>query len=532
MKTTCNALAMVLLGAPLLAVGCQDSSLAGPSSDESRGDDDWADDDAASDDDDWGDDDAAGDDDTMPPEEEDDFISVPPQAGDIYVFVVNPTRDSVSKINVQTRQISTIDVGDEPSMVLVTPDYRRAAVFNDGDDSVSVIDVQTDEVETVAVREDFNYMVMSDDGEHAICFLNTALMEDDEFEGVLSFTELSVVDLVGMVSHDFSVGFNPKQVKFADDGDTAVVISDEFITVVDLTENPPQPELIDLGADPFDPPTAAEVEVEPNGEFAFVRYNGEDAIQVVDLDLGDLYWLYAGDGPTDMDLSPDGSDLIVVARSSGEVYTFQASDPLAQSETLSLPATETIGSLSMAPAGDMALLYTTAELTDRVTVWNRATDELEIERLVKPVDKVIMAPDGASVLVVHTLADVAGENDAYTDEYAMTIISIAPGSFIPNPVLLESELESLANFDDGERAVFMMTDNRYVGIIDYTTRLVDDVQMPSYPVFVGVMPEEDGLPSPVAWVSQDHSLGRISFVDPETLELQTVTGFELNSGIE
>jgi hypothetical protein len=38
--------------------------------------------------------------------------------------------------------------------------------------------------------------------------------------------------------------------------------------------------------------------------------------------------------------------------------------------------------------------------------------------------------------------------------------------------------------------------------------------------------------STIAWVSQDHSLGRISFYDAPTGSMDTITGFELNSGIE
>ncbi len=481
------------------------------------------------------DDDAAGDDDddTGPPEEEDDFVSVAPSAADVFVFIANPNRDSVSKVHVLSRQITTMEVGDEPSQVAVTDDYARAVVFNDGDDSVSVIDVDTDEVSTVAVREDFNFLTLSPSGEHAVCFLNTALLDGTEnFQGVLSYTEVSIVDLDGMVSHDFSVGFNPRQVKFADDGDRAIIISDEFITTVDLTAAVPEPVLLDLDADPFDPPVAAEVEVEPGGEFAFIRYQTEDAIHVVDLDTGELSWLGAGTNPTDMDLSPDGQQLMVVSRTSRELRIFEATDPSVEPDLLDLPDTETLGSLSMAPVGDMALLYTTAELTDRVTLWDRATDELTVKRLEKPVDQVVMAPDGDSVLVIHSLADVPDESDIYSDEYVMTIITLGEDLYVPNAVLLEDPLVSVANFDDGHRAVFMMEENRYVGVIDYDTRLVDDVLVPSLPVHVGVMPAGDDLPVPVAWVSQDHPLGRISFVDPEDLGIQTVTGFELNSGIE
>ena len=519
---------------PFGLAACSDSfSLASRAPDAEEGD--WAGDD---DDDDWaGDDDTAADD-WAPPEEESDFVSVVPSAADVVVFIANPDRDSVTKVHVLTRQITTIEVGDEPSQVLVTDDYQRAVVFNDGEDSVSVIDVDTDTVSTVDVREDFNYLAMSPTGAHAVCWLNSELLDGTEpIEGVLSYTEVSIVDLDAMVSHDFTVGFNPKQVKFADGGDLAVLISDEYITTVDLTADSPQPQMLDLGADPFEPPIAAEVEVEPDGQYAFVRYYNDDAIQVVHLDDGTLEYLYAGDNPTDMDLSPDGTELMIVARASQQLFTYDAAAPTEDPDLLTLPQTETIGSVSMAPVGDVALLYTTAELTDRVTVWDRASGVTEltdddIQRLVKPVDQVIMAPDGKSLLVVHTLEDVPDESDIYSDHHAMTIVTVADGAFLPNAVLLEDELESLANFDSGDRAVFMMTDNRYVGVIDYTTRLVDDVAVPSYPVHVGVMPEDEGLPTPVAWISQDHSLGRISFIDPETLEQQTVTGFELNSGIE
>ena len=537
---------ITVLLVPLLSVGCQSSDAYGlggewddddgyASDDDAADDDDdeyWGDDDDATGDDDTGDDDT-GDDDTGPPEEEDDFVSVAPSAADVFVFIANPNRDSVSKVHVLTRQITALEVGDEPIQVDVTDDYDTAVVFNDGEDSVSVIDVDTDDVATVEVREDFNFLVLSPSGEHAVCFLNTALLDGTEtFQGVLSYTEVSIVDLDELVSHDFSVGFNPRQVKFADEGELAIIISDEFITTVDLTSNTPEPELLDLQADPFNPPVAAEVEVEPTGEFAFIRYETEDTIQVVDLDTGELSWLEAGSDPTDMDLSPDGTEVMVVSRTSRELRTFQATQPDAAPTIVDLPDTETIGSLTMAPAGDMAMLFTTVELTDRVTLWNRATDELTVRRLEKPVEQVIMAPDGASVLVAHSLADVPGENDVYSNEYLITIISLGDDLFVPNAVLLEDPLASVANFDDGHRAVFMMEENRYVGVIDYETRLVDDLMVPSIPVHVGAMPAGEDLPTPVAWISQDHPLGRISFVDPESFAIQTVTGFELNSGIE
>jgi len=62
---------------------------------------------------------------------------------------------------------------------------------------------------------------------------------------------------------------------------------------------------------------------------------------------------------------------------------------------------------------------------------------------------------------------------------------------------------------------------------NYRTFIHDDIHLSSDAVHMGVMPD-----SPMVYVSQEHDLGRIGFYDSDHGELQTVTGFELNSGIE
>jgi hypothetical protein len=45
-------------------------------------------------------------------------------------------------------------------------------------------------------------------------------------------------------------------------------------------------------------------------------------------------------------------------------------------------------------------------------------------------------------------------------------------------------------------------------------------------VFLGVLP---GTPSHRAFAAQQHQAGRITFVQLDTLEVRTVTGYELNA---
>jgi len=509
--------------------------MADDDDDSGWGDSAWGDDDDATNADPGDGDDGAGDDDDgeePPPEEEDDFLATEPRATDVYVFIANPERDTVSKVHAESRSIETIDVGDNPTMVLVSSDYTRAVAFNEGEDTVSIIDVDTNEVTDVEVREDFNFIQMSPDGRWVVAWFNAGLVDATfDIEGVRSLTEVSFVDTLEATVESYSVGFNPKDIKFTADSGRAVVVSDSFFTVAQLNTEPIALSLIDLQMDPLDPPVAAEVEVTPNGLWAFVRYHGLDDILVVSLTDGAVATLDGGAGPSDLDLSPDGMEALVVARDSSELRIFDAIDPLnVPIEILDTPIDSTIGSLVMSPDGERGLLFTTAVLEDRVTFWDVTAGTMTERRLEKPIDAVAISPDGNSALVIHTLADAPEENDLFTDSYALTVIDL--NTWLTNPVALANKPTAWTTSNDGRFSLFIMENNRNVGVIDYLTRLVDDVLVPSLPAYIGIMPLETEPEDALGWVSQEHDLGRISFLKPYDLSVQTVTGFELNSDID
>ena len=519
----------LLLPLALLTIGCV-MERSGSMADDYYADDDYdpapgegSDSDGLSDDDD---------EQEQEEEDEDDFLSTEPRGTDVFVFVANPDRDTVSKINAYTREVQTIDVGDEPTQVLVSPDYGRAVTFNAGDDTVSVIDVATDAVIDLDVREDFNFIQMGPNGRWVVAWFN-ADMEDANFdvEGVRSFTEVSFVDTVLQQVHSYSVGFNPKGVRFTDDSSRAVIISDAFITVADLTTDPVELDLLDLETDPLDPPVAAEVEVTPSGGWAFVRYHGLDTISAIHLETGELGEIDGGVDPRDLDLTPDGSMAVVVSRGSSEIRLFDATNPLDEPPLiLDTPEGLTAASVVIAPDGETALVYSTAELEDAITFWDLGSGEMTVRGLVKPVDAVAISPDGGSALIIHTLADAVDANDLFTDSYALTVVDL--DTWLTNPVALASRPLRWTTSNDGRYSMFVMENDRNVGIIDYQTRLVDDLLVPSQPVHIGIMPLESTPQEALGWVSQAHELGRISFVSPFDLSVETVTGFELNSDID
>jgi DNA-binding beta-propeller fold protein YncE len=462
-------------------------------------------------------------------ETEDDFMMLAPATTDIYVFVANPERDTVTRVTVPSLDVVTVDVGTSPAVAVTTADYARAIVFNEGSDDLSILEADTLEETRIPVREHLNAMELSPDGQWAICYRD-ADMEDDEDDdegGVESYNEISLVNTETYEHFPMVVGFNPRQVKYTDESDLALVVSDAYVALIDLTQATPSPSLVQLAEDLLDPPSAEEIEIAPDGSYAFVRQFGADEIVILDLVSFDVDRVAVGFNPTDLDITPDGLKAVVVSRGSQELWVLETADPWAEAEVVQLPPEYVLGSLLLSPDGSTGVLYTTATLQDRYATWDIATGEVTVRGLVKPVQTMTVSPTGESLLVFHTLDDAedADSGSPYFGEWAMTLMDL--DDFRSNPMKLAAEPTTYAHADDGEHGFFIMEGQKHLVVLDYTTLLPEDIELKSEPVHVGTLPTTD-----FAYASQEHDLGRISFYDSDSGSLETITGFELNSEIE
>jgi DNA-binding beta-propeller fold protein YncE len=467
-------------------------------------------------------------------EDENDFLSLLPGTTQQYVFVVNTERDTVSRISVPALEVVTTEVGVRPSVITTSADYTRAVTFNSGSDDLSIIDADTLEVSTVPLQPNLNQMVLSPDGRWAIVYhdINVAAAADEDPEGAISYNEISLVDLETLTHVEAVVGTFPHAVEFTDDGAMAVVVSDDYLAVLDLTVSAPDPVRIQLAEDTLSPPAAEEVLLPPGGEYAFVRQYGVEHLVLVDLVSSTTELLPVGSNPTDMDLSPDKSEAIVVARNSSELWIFDVAAPLAAPTIVDMPTTEIYGSVLMSPDNSKGLLYSTQSGQARYGVWDRDTDTVTSHALEKPVASVGVSPRGNTALVFHTLDN--GEIDpssSFYDKNALTLIELDGVSLFPNPIQLEAAPIAYANAADGDTGYFIMDGLPYLGVLDYEAISHHIEPLPSEPVHLGTLPERD-----IAFVNQVHPLGRLSFYDPNVSEdespLQTITGFELNSAID
>ena len=469
------------------------------------------------------------------PEVEDDFLALPPAQTDAFVFVANPARDTVTRITVDSLDVITTDVGRDPQIALTTEDFQRAVVFNRGDASISVLQTNSLAQTVVPVRDNLNQMRLSPSGTYAVLWHDIAaqMADDPEPEGLQSFNEASFVDLDTGEHFPMAVGFNPKQVVFTPDETLAAVVSDGTLAVVDLTTRPLLPELIAL-SDDLVPPIAEEIELSPSGDWAFVRQFGTDEILIVDLVHRTVDAIPVGANPTDMDLTPDGSQAVVMARGSSELWVLDSTNPYAAPQVIPVPPTLSAGAIRIASDGGHALLYTTASLVDRLGVWDLATGAIDEFGLVKPIGAVGIVNNGDSAVVFHTQLDMpdADASDPFFGQWAMTAIDLRDGR--ETPLLLPSQPLGYSLSDSSKLAYFTMKGEQYLEVIDFDSLLPEQLPLRSDPVFLGVLPDldpDDGT-EPSAWVSQDYELGRISFYDPNSDALETITGFELNSEVE
>ncbi len=173
--------------------------------------------DDAGDDDDVGDDDTTDDDDQQPGN---DFASVEPAASAEYLFAADRANDRISVVDVHTLDVAGIDVQADPVQILVTPDDSRVLVLNAGTPSVSIIDVGASEAVPVhlPVRDGVNRIVVGPSSGFALAYFDAELAQQTHpGEELTSYGMATFIDLDSLQAQDFSLGFDPDEVRFLGD---------------------------------------------------------------------------------------------------------------------------------------------------------------------------------------------------------------------------------------------------------------------------------------------------------------------------
>ncbi len=483
-----------------------------------------------------------GDDDGHEPEEELESAFEAPVVTEKRVWAANPDSGRVAIVDASTLEIRTVDAGFAPTHLAAIPPRKegeeQAIVLNVLSHDATLIRIDTAgviETATTPIHADANAVTISPRGRFAVAWTDARRVDHpDPTEG---FQDITVIDLAAspLESTRLSVGYRPAQVVINEDETRAFAITEPGISVIALDGE--SPALVDL-VEVKDTSLAgrASVDITPDGALALVRQDGSEVVTLIDLVTSQRLDLALSGPVTDLDLAHDGSFALAVVRSpngsddeeptGSQAFVLPLPDVLEDPQTVTTVTipNETVGSASLATAGDVALLYTNAVPSDRLVVLSLDTGTHRAISLKAPVKAALPAPDS---------------------EHAVVILEPPPGSTKPGAFALvptKSNLPPRIQATDApvlgvaiapapsHRALIVVRGEEGQEHAAYLARLpqlqVDGIRLASPPLATGIAPAAN-----MGFIAQEHPEGRLTFIHLEDGAARTVTGFELGTRV-
>lgn len=455
-----------------------------------------------------------------PPEREVESSYKSPVATARYVWVANPTSGRVAYVDATTLDVRVVEAGNGPTYLAPVPSPA-------GEDVAIVLNVLSDDAtllrknasalsaKSFATHHGANAWRVSPDGRWAIAWTDVkGVFKADKTEG---FQDLTVVDLTEKVKPAvLAVGYRPVAVGFTNDNAHAWAITQDGVTVMDLSgATPLVTKNVAISDNPLEDPGTRDVSVTPDGAWALIRRDGDKNVGFVSLTAANRFSVALSGPVTDLDLSEDGTRAIAVVREKSEVSILPLAKP-ASFTTITVTG-ETVGSVSIAKNGTSAVLYTNAVVTERFTVLDILNGTYRVQKLYSPVLGVLPTDDAKNAIVLH-------EKTA-TRAGAFSVVPIAAG--LPAKIVgTDAPPQSVATTND--RAVITERDDSKKIFGAYIARMpslaVDRYPLASPPIAAGIVANR-------AYVAQQHPDGRITFIDLEGGRARTLTGFELSARI-
>ena len=171
-----------------------------------------------------------------------------------FVYITNESDENVSVIDVATNTVTaTVDVGNTPQSVAITPDGTKAYVTNRLDNNVSVIDIATNTVTatvnvgdrpiSVAITPDGTKPYVIRSAVDADILIFVIAKTPDGTKAYVSNTandNVSVIDIAtNTVTATVTVGNFPSEVAITPDGTKSYVgnLFDDNVSVIDIATN-------------------------------------------------------------------------------------------------------------------------------------------------------------------------------------------------------------------------------------------------------------------------------------------------------
>lgn len=468
----------------------------------------------------------------LPEEVEDDTQYRVPVVTGKYLWSANPTSGRVALVDVEDLTTRVLPAGLYPTYLtsVGTDEEPAALVLNTGSHDVTRFRVQPGgnvARDAVKTHQGANRWATSKDGAWAVAFSRPESGQTlDVIEGLQELTVIRLSD-EGMKATRLTVGYRPSQVKISSDGERLIVVSEDGITLIELSDSPQQYDWIDLGLSS----EVRDVSINEAGTYAIVRRPDESTIELIDLADPSVSHQVTFSGPvTDLDLAENGRALAVI-RSKSEVATFLLDDVISDPsdfDTLKVQG-EVIGSAVLTEDGGTAVLYTNAIENERVSVVDLREDSFLAVRSIStkaPVYSVVASPDGKhAVIVAGQTTPLLGEVGIPAE--AFSVVALREERF-PRVVGTGAPVGAIG-LGNSYGIVTATSDSKDVHeahLLQLPSLSVRREPLSTRPLAAGIL---SGLSQ--AYAAQAHPDGRVTFFDLKTDQARTLTGFELSAEV-
>lgn len=481
-----------------------------------------------------------------PEQELEESFKAPVVSGE-YLWTANPESDRIARIHAKTLEVELFESGHGPTFLAALPKGATRGgtlIINELSQDASVF--LLDKAGQVALAERFDVQpgasawAVSRRGKYAIAW---SKFGESSLPGIDGHQDLTLFHFDGdsVDTTMLAVGYRPSEVHISQDESTAYVVCDPGISVIDLEEGKVIREIFLPDGSLVG---ARDIEFSPDGSLAMSRSQGSADLLLIDTHTARSKSITLPGVITDVDMSQNGSTALAVMRSLSEAESAYGSagaageggtnepaaaqsvvavldvESFAETPRFDLVYTEqVVGSVVIAEDGSQAVLYTNANDNNYLTILDPDSLAQRVVNLKAPARAAFLAEDGS---------------------FAVTLMSTPTGSekagafaLVPLKEELPPRIEGTQNLPEhvsvsakAERALITTvvegTGRAEAFLAYFPALLLDRIALPSRPLAVGLVADMGQ-----GFVAQEHTEGRVTFVDLESGQDKTVTGFEL-----
>jgi DNA-binding beta-propeller fold protein YncE len=467
------------------------------------------------------------------------------------IYVRLPVAGELIRIGLSDGALSGVSLVDlngvKPDRLIASPDGSKVLVFGSWmeckDDSEDIIFVDEcdylDRIENsvlsivsdgsltneVSIPSHLNTVSFSNDGEIAVAYLDYQSEEDIAVEGFADLGEVAFIRLADGSKGSTSVGFSPSDILFSPDGQ-AVVMSRSQVVAVDLATFEKTLEApLTLDADQAINPSDAELAFDADSGLLTLLLTVQGSSDLYMLDMQSKYWNIGDLGgiPSEIGVDNASSQSIFVFGNSSKVVILDHSDL----STLNSASIEDVNLEEPANAVQMgdgfAILYN--DYNDYVhDVYKLDLNTRELTEYVvgNPVSELHVTQSGRFAVSIDRPEYASGSGiDYYQDSrWGLSIMDLSGDDVVS--LVAEAKPVGLALVEDAENsyalALLENSDTLLQVDLNNPTSAVE-VALAAPPVEIAAMPDGNFA------ISHNQGLGMVSILNPNTLELQTVSNF-------